>query len=353
MQSQIRFPHQNFPEHKLLVELTPGIYWVRFNLSSVVSHVNAYILRDGNGITIIDTGISSIDCKQIWEKIFIDEFKGVKVNRLIITHHHPDHLGLLGWFHERFQAEIWSSRVAWLTARMLTLDVHETTSLDVLSFWYGAGMPGSLLSKKKKERPFNFCDYVDPIPLGYRRIVDHERIFIGDNCWQINFGHGHAPEHLTLHCPELNIFISGDQILPGISPNLSVYPTEPNANPVGEFIETCEKLLKIEDREYLVLPGHNLPFWGLKVRIKQLLNHHYAALSRILDFLTLEPGTAADIFSSLYLRKIRESEYSLALGEAVGHLNYLWHQKKISRNIKKDGRIYYHINKTRFTLAGI
>jgi len=345
MTSRIRFPYQNFPKDKLFVELIPGIYWVRFNLASFVSHVNAYIIRDGNEITIVDTGISSLDCKHIWEKILNNGFKGVRVNRLIITHHHPDHLGLLGWFHERFGAEIWASRVAWLTARMLTLDIKEKTSEDTLSFWYKAGMPGSLLSRRRKERPFNFCDYVDPIPLGYRRILDQERISIGANYWCINFGYGHAPEHLTLHCPELNVFIAGDQILPGISPNLSVYPAEPKANPVGEFIETCEKLLKIEDREYLVLPGHNLPFWGIKFRIRQLLNHHYAALSRVRDFLTLDPRMAVDTFSSLYMRKIQESEYSLALGEAVGHLNYLWYQNEISRDIKENGKIYYQRNK--------
>lgn len=345
MKPLIKFPYESFPSDKLVLELVPGVYWVRLNLSAVVSHVNAYIIRDGDDITIVDTGIANNYCKKIWEKILLNEFKDVRVKRLIITHHHPDHLGLLGWFHENFQAEIWSSRVTWLTARMLTLDFQKTVSKETLSFWHASGMPDDLLSRRRNDTPFNFSDYVDPIPLGYRRIVDKETISIGDNSWDVNFGYGHAPEHITMHCPDLNVFIVGDQILPGISPNLSVYPTEPEANPVGEFIQTCERLLSVEDRDCLVLPGHNLPFRGLRLRTKQLLNHHLEALSRVKKFLLQGPRLAVEIFIPLYKREIKDSEFSLALGEAIGHLNYLWYQNIISREIAKDGKIYYKINK--------
>ena len=345
MQASMRFPYENFPADKLIVELAPGVYWVKFVLSSIVSHVNAYILEEKEGLTIIDTGICSAACKSVWEKILSNEFGGKKVTRLVITHHHPDHIGLLGWFHKKFNAEIWSSRVAFLTARMLTLDVQETTCNNTLSFWYRAGMSKEMLAKKTKVRPFNFCDYVDPIPVGYRRVIDNDTISIGENKWFFKLGNGHAPEHLTLHSPNLNIFITGDLVLPGISPNLSVYPTEPLANPVGEFIDTCEDFLKIEDKGYLVLPGHNLPFWGFKYRVQQLLDHHQNALSRVKNFLTDRPRLAVEIFSILYGRKIRESEFSLALGEAVGHLNYLWYQRIIDRKLGKNGKFYYYLRK--------
>jgi glyoxylase-like metal-dependent hydrolase (beta-lactamase superfamily II) len=345
MKPSITFPYQSFPADKLLVELVPGVYWVKIALNSLVSHVNAYILEEENGLTIIDTGISSIDCKNMWEKIFLKVFKGKKIIRVIVTHHHPDHLGLVGWFYEKFHTEIWSSRVAFLTARMLTLDAQETTCRQTISFWYKAGMPAEMLSRKTKERPFNFGDYVDPIPVGYRRVKDNERISIGKNDWFIKFGNGHAPDHLTLRCPSKNIFIVGDQVLPGISPNLSVYPTEPLANPVEEFLATCENFLKIEDKEYLVLPGHNLPFWGFKYRVQQLLEHHQTALLRMSNFLKGRPRLAVETFGVLYGRTIRESEFSLALGEAVGHLNCLWHQKIINRKLAEDGKLYYELSK--------
>ena len=345
MKASITFPYQSFPADKLLVELVPGVYWVKFVLDSLVSHVNAYILEEEGGLTIIDTGISSIDCKNIWEKILLNEFQGKKIIRLIVTHHHPDHLGLLGWFHEKFQTEIWSSRVAFLTARMLTLDAHESTCRQTISFWYKAGMPEEMLSRKTKERPFNFCEYVHPIPVGYRRVMDNERISIGKNDWFIKFGNGHAPEHLTLLCPSKSIFIVGDQVLPGISPNLSVYPTEPLGNPVGEFLATCEEFLKIEDKKLLVLPGHNLPFWGFEYRVHQLFEHHQTALLRVKNFLKGRPRLAVETFSVLYGRTIRETEFSLALGEAVGHLNYLWHQKIINRKLSDDGKLYYYLRK--------
>ena len=220
---------------------------------------------------------------------------------------------------------------------MLTLDNNKVMSQESLNFWLSAGMPSALIEKKRLEKPFNFGDFVKKIPLGYRRVIDNEVLTIGNKKWIVRLTDGHAPEQLILYCPELKIFISSDQILPGISPNISVYPTEPNANPLAEYFESCEKLVKIKDSDYLVLPGHNLPFYGLNSRIKQLVDHHETALKRIEEYIDKNPKSAFDIFPVLFKRKINESEMVLALGEAVAHLNYLLNCGIIKREVSDEG----------------
>ncbi len=337
----IKFPVEIFPIDKKVLEIQTGIYWVKFLLPSMISHVNAYILEDKDGITIIDTGLSCAPCLKIWRHILSNEFKNKDIKRVIVTHHHPDHIGLMGWFKHNFNSEIWTSRSSWLMGRMLTLDKKKVVSKETLSFWMSAGMPQEILHKKSLEPPFNFRDFVENIPLGYRRIIDNEVLIIGNNKWHVKLIDGHAPEQVILFCPDLKIFISGDQILPGISPNLSVYPTEPTANPVADYIEGCENLLKINDSGYLVLPGHNLPFYGLNTRIKQLVNHHRSALKRIEDFINEKPKSAYDIFLPLFKRKINNSEMVLALGESVAHLNFLWYKNIIKKDVNKEGVILF------------
>ncbi len=333
----IKFPFEIFPNDKKVLKIKEGIYWVKILLPSMISHVNVYILDDTDGITIIDTGLFCDSCIDHWRNILRNDFKNKTINRVIVTHHHPDHMGLMGWFKENFNTEILTSRSSWLTGRMLTLDNKKVVSEEDKNFWSYAGMPSALLEKKCLEKPFNFGDFVTKIPLGYRRVIEDEVLIIGNKKWFVKLTDGHAPEQLILYCPEIKIFISADQILPGISPNISVYPTEPNADPLGDYLESCKKLLQIKDLDYLVLPGHNLPFHGLNCRIKQLIYHHESALKRIEEFINQNPKSAYDIFPVLFKRKIKNSEMILALGEAVAHLNYLLKYGIIKKVIDKKG----------------
>ena len=333
----IKFPFEIFPNDRKVCKIKEGVYWVKLLLPSMISHVNVYILEDVDGITIIDTGLFCNSCIEHWRSILSGDFKNKNINRVIVTHHHPDHIGLIGWFKENFSTEIWTSRSSWLTGRMFTLENKKVASQEDLNFWLSAGMPSSILEKKRLEKPFNFGDFVKRIPLGYRRVIDDEVLIIGNKKWFVKLTNGHAPEQLILYCPELKIFISADQILPGISPNISVYPTEPNADPLAEYFESCDKLANIKDSNYLVLPGHNLPFYGLNGRIKQLVDHHETALKRIEEYINKDPKSAFDIFPALFKRKINDFEMVLALGEAVAHLNYLLNYGIIKKEISDEG----------------
>lgn len=318
---QIRFPFPAAPEPGQAQEIAPGILWLRLPLPMALDHVNCYALDDGDGWAVVDTGIDSRKSRAIWETILSGPLKGRPVRRLIVTHHHPDHIGLAGWFQAR-GAELVTTRTAWLFARMLTLDVQDKPRPETLDFWQRAGMEAAILARRAEERPFNFADIVSPLPLGFTRIADGEGLRIGGRDWRVRTGDGHAPEQATFWSADDDLVIGGDQLLPGISPNLGVYATEPEADPVAEWIDSCRRFQPFARETQLVLPGHKLPFTGLPVRLSQMIDNHEGALARLLQHLD-KPRTAVDCFPTLFKRPIGEGEYGLALVEAVAHLNHL------------------------------
>lgn len=333
----IAHPWTDPPDEVGAVEVAEGLLWMRLPMAPPLRHVNVYALDEGDGWTLIDTGLGLKPSFDRWEALLAGPLAGRPVTRVVLTHHHPDHVGCAGWFAAK-GAEILASRTAWLMARMLTLDVQDRPMKEQIAFWRGAGMPEDLLDERATTRPFNFADVVTPIPLGFTRLQDGETLRAGGRDWAIRFGQGHAPDHVTLWTDD--IVIAGDQILPGISPNLGVYPTEPLADPVGEWLTACERLAGIATERHLALPGHRLPFTGIPARLGQLIDNHHGALQRLCDHLAT-PHTAHECFAPLYKREIGAGEYGLALVEAVGHLNHLHRRGQITRSQDSFGAWRY------------
>jgi glyoxylase-like metal-dependent hydrolase (beta-lactamase superfamily II) len=336
----LRYPWETPPDSGEAIEIADGVLWLRLPLPMKLDHVNVYALDDGDGWTIIDTGFDTRKTRAIWQAV-LDGPLGVKpVRRVVVTHHHPDHIGLAGWFQSDFGCELLTTRTAWLMARMLVLDRHETLTDETVAFYRSAGMAKEILEKRLEEKPFNFADVVAPLPLGFTRIRQGETIQMGGRLWDIHIGNGHAPEHATFWSRDDNLVIAGDQILPSISPNLGVYATEPMANPVGEWLESCERLSNLAREDHLVLGGHKLPFTGLPMRMRQLIDNHHGALKRLLGHLDM-PKSAADCFAPLFKRRIGEAEYGLALVEAVAHVVHLFHQGLVTRQLDEHGTYLY------------
>ncbi|PZQ98087.1 MAG: MBL fold hydrolase [Cereibacter sphaeroides] len=304
---------------------------MRLPLPMALDHVNVYALDDGAGWTILDTGMDSRRTRAIWEALLSGPLAGQPVTRVVVTHHHPDHIGLAGWFQSR-GASLITTRTAWLLARMLVLDVQPLPTPEQIAFWRGAGMDEGLLAKRMTERPFNFADCVAPLPVGYTRIAEGEQITMGGRRWLVRIGNGHAPEHAIFFSMDDNLVLGGDQLLPSISPNIGVYPTEPDADPLSEWIASCQAFAAIARDDHFVLPGHKLPFTGLPVRLRQLIENHEGALARLLDHLD-RPRTAAECFMALFKRQIDPAEYGLALVEAMAHLNHLLRHRRVTRQV--------------------
>jgi len=335
LKTGIRYPFPTPPAEGEAVTVAPGVLWMRLPLPMALDHVNVYALDDGAGWTIIDTGFASKRSRAIWEKLLAGPLQGRPVTRVIVTHHHPDHVGLAGWFIQN-GATLCMPRTGWLMARMLTLDVQDVPNAESLAFYKRAGMDPDVLDGRRTERPFNFADCVTPLPLGYTRLIDANTITIGGRTWDIRMGGGHAPEHATFWSRDDNLVIGGDQLLPSISPNLGVYPTEPDADPVTDWLQSCEAFLAFAKTDQLVLGGHKLPFTGLPLRLRQLIDNHHGALDRLRAHLT-EPRSAGECFMPLFKRQIKGGEYGLALVEAVAHLNHLHQAGLATRVLRPDG----------------
>ncbi len=332
----IRYPFAEAPDTGQMTEVAEGVLWARLPLPMALDHVNVYALDDGDGWTLVDTGFHSRKTRGIWQSLLDGPLAGKPVRRVLVTHHHPDHVGCAGWFMAEHGAELVTTRTAWLTARMLTMDEQDRPTSETVAFWASAGMDPEILMQRTGERPFNFADCVVPLPLGYTRIRDGDRVVAGGRDWVVLTGNGHAPEHATLWSGDGEIVLGGDQLLPSISPNLGVYATEPEADPVSEWMESCAALKTHAVGTELVLPGHKLPFTGLPSRLDQLIDNHIGALERLRRHLS-EPKTAAECFMPLFKRDISGGEYGLALVEAMAHCLHLWHQGEATRTRREDG----------------
>ncbi|UWQ99799.1 MBL fold metallo-hydrolase [Rhodobacteraceae bacterium S2214] len=331
----ITYPWDTPPPEGEAITVADGVLWMRLPLPMALDHVNIFAFDEGDSWTIIDTGFSSRKGKAIWETLLAGPLQGKPVSRLIVTHHHPDHVGLAGWFIAK-GAELLMPRTGWLMTRMLTLDEQASYTDEALDFYRRAGMSAEEFAHRKTERPFNFADCVDPLPMGYTRLIDGDTVQFGGRTWDIRMGDGHAPEHATFWSRDDNLVVGGDQLLPSISANLGVYPTEPDADPVQEWLDACESFQPFATDDQLVLPGHKLPFTGLPLRLRQMIENHHGALERLIEHLK-EPRTGGECFVPLFKRKIGRSAYGLALVEALAHLNHLHQTGIATRTMGDDG----------------
>jgi glyoxylase-like metal-dependent hydrolase (beta-lactamase superfamily II) len=333
------YPFETRPELGETIEVAPGVHWIRMRLPMQLNHINLWLLEDGDGWTIVDTGIRDETTADAWKQLFAGAMAGKTVKRVIVTHLHPDHIGLAGWLVRRFDVELWMTRTDYLMCRNLVADTGEEAPEEGIRFYRAAGFADDAI-EAYKTRFGGFGRGVYRLPNSYRRIQEGDRIAIGERVWEVVVGRGHAPEHACLWSRDDNIFISGDQILPRISSNVSLFPTEPQANPLKDWLDSCAKLEALLPAETLVLPSHNEPFRGAKLRLKELIDGHESAMEKVLD-LCAEPQRAIDFFPALFRTRITAGNYLMATGESLAHLNCLIARGALRRQADKDGVDWY------------
>jgi glyoxylase-like metal-dependent hydrolase (beta-lactamase superfamily II) len=336
---RLEYPFDDPPAPGCVRKLTEGVFWLRIPMPGRLDHINAWLLEDGDGFTLVDTGMNVESAREAWQTAFAEVLKGRPVTRVIVTHLHPDHVGLAGWLCEMFGCELWMSRTEYMMCRALVSDTGRPAPKEAIRFYHAAGLGDESL-EAYRESFGRFGRMIHELPNAYRRLQEGQRLNTGAREWQVLIGRGHAPEHVCLYCPALNVFISGDQILPRISSNVSVFPQEPEGNPLGEWLDSCARFKDLLPADVLVLPAHHDAFIGARTRLAALIAEHEEKMGKLLVE-CVTPRRAADLFSLLFRSKINADNAIAASGEAVAHLNCLIHRGQMMRNLDSEGVCWY------------
>jgi len=317
----IEFEFDDKPGPGATMPVADGIHWLRMPLPFDLDHINLWLLEDDDGWTIVDTGISSETSRAIWRTVFSGIMGGRPATRVVATHLHPDHMGCAGWLTREFGVDLWMTREEYMLGRVLIADTGRPAPEAAIRFYRGAGFSEDAL-REYCERFGFFGRLVSELPDSYVRLQEGDRLSFGESAWRVLIGRGHSPEHACLYCEDRNLLIAGDQVLPTISANVSVWPTEPGANPMRSWLESLAGLREQLAEDVLVLPAHGKPFRGAHVRIDAVIAEHTRRLDALLDHLD-EPCRAVDTFEVLYSRRVPGNHRMMATGEAIAHLHYL------------------------------
>ena len=322
------------------LEVAPGVKWIRMSLPFALNHINLWLLRDCiggvEGWSIVDCCIHRDEAKAQWESIFANELEGLPILRVIVTHMHPDHIGLAHWLCERWNVRLWISATDYQVARLGCMGPTGFGGDRAADYFASHGLNAPDMMEQIKERSGYFPSLVPSVPAQYRRLMDAMVLRIGGRDWRCISGYGHAPEHIALYCADLNVLIGGDMMLPRISTNVSVYEQEPEANALAQFLDSIDKFRALPE-DTLVLPSHGKPFTGMHIRIQQLHDHHSDRLAEVMEACQARPCSAFDILPVMFKRPLDTHQTTFAMGEAVAHLHALWYAGKLQRSLQADG----------------
>ncbi len=335
----LTYPVLDTPKPGEKLEVAKDVFWIRMPMPGRLDHINCWLLRDYDGWTIVDTGLNREDIRQWWEVIFDRHLDGKPITRVISTHMHGDHTGLAGWLVQRWGVELWMSRTDFVMCKLMAADGPSDMPEDALAFYHRAGFSETRLNEYKA-RFGQFGASISPLPAGFHRVEDGDYIDIGGREWRVVVGRGHSPEHVCLYCPELKVIICGDQILPRITPNVSVNPSEPLANPLKEWLESCASLRDLLPSNLLVLPAHQDLYQGVHERLTELIRYHETALSQLYD-MCAEPRRAVDVFPAIFKNKITEWTFFMATGESIAHINCALDRRMLVAEQDQNGVSWY------------
>jgi glyoxylase-like metal-dependent hydrolase (beta-lactamase superfamily II) len=324
------------------MKLADGVGWTRSPVPGSLNHINLWILEDGEagggGIAIVDTGLDTAAAREAWDALFAGPLAGRGVTRILCTHFHPDHLGLAGWLTGRFGVRLWMTRGEWLFGRMLTADIRDAPPPEAQAYQRAAGWSEARIAEEAAKGWGRFAAMVSPMPLGIVRMEDGDEIGVGARRWRVVVGSGHSPEHACLLDEQGKLLIAGDQVLPRITSNVSLSLSEPEADPLGEWLASIAKLRRLPG-DLLVLPSHGEPFYGLHARLDALAAGHQGRLDALHAHLA-EPRRALDCFTTLFGRQIDDGSLGLATGEAMAHLRHLEIEGRAVREAR-DGVFWF------------
>ncbi len=341
LESQLDYPFgDTLPASGTVLEVAPGVAWMRLPLPFALDHINLWLLREEGGWSAVDCGVALDASKEAWNAVLAGPLAGQPLQRVVATHCHPDHVGLADWLCQRFGIALWTTAGEYAFARMMSAGLPGVDGPSAVPHFERHGLVDPDMLEKMRSRKNYYPSLVPSVPASYMRLQDGQVIRAGDCSWRVITGFGHSPEHAALYCEQLNVLISGDMVLPRISTNVSVFAVEPEGNPLQQYLDSLQRFSSLPD-DVLVLPSHGRPFRGLHTRIAQLRDHHEARLAEVLAACTDQPRSAAEIVPIMFRRPLDAHQLSFALGEALAHLHKLWRDGIVRRDTGNDGIIKF------------
>ena len=331
-ESPLRFRWAEPPPPGATVDVAPGVKWLRMPLPFALDHINLWLLADHGQWTAVDCGYGDAATRALWERHFAQALSGKPIGRVLATHFHPDHFGNAAWLASRWDCAVITPQAEYLTAHAVADERAGYGSAATSALFRQHGLSAAHLAALEA-RGNTYRHGVPELPLAYQRLMPGETIAIGPERWQVIAGYGHSPEHASLYCAAHSLLIAGDMLLPKISTNVSVWPVEPEADALARFLASLERFAELPPAT-LVLPSHGLPFVGIRARVAALRAHHAARLDE-LEAAASHPVSAAEILPLLFRRELDVQQRFFAMGEAIAHLNHLWHAGRLVRSAER------------------
>jgi glyoxylase-like metal-dependent hydrolase (beta-lactamase superfamily II) len=317
----LRFPLAAPPRPGKTVEIAPGVHWLVTSLPFRLNAVNLWLLREDDGWTMIDCGYPLPEVRQQIEAAWSATLDKLPIKRLLVTHHHPDHAGNCRWICERWGIIPSITAGERERAQMLLGPRWVDESAHRIAFWRRHGL-SQAAADNINEHWGRYRDHFRPLPEQWTPIEDGASLSIGGVDWRVIVAQGHAQAQALLHSPERKLLISGDQVLPKITPNVSVFGDRPDSEPLAQFLASNRRLEQTCG-DVLVLPSHNRPFFGLYARIREIEAHHDERLAKIAARLQRTPVAAAELLPELFGDGLNGHETGFAIGEVIAHLHHL------------------------------
>jgi len=337
-ESCLSFPFAEPPGTGGVIEVAPGVLWARIPLPFRLDHVNIYLIDDSDGWAVLDTGIGDDTTREVWQALLSGPLAGRRITRLIVSHYHPDHIGLAGWLCQKLNIPLLTSQTSYLGCINISLRPGALDAKPYRDFYATHGMTPDAVDRVTSQG-HHYLKMVTPLPPTFQRLVGGDTLTLGGRDFEVISGDGHAPEQLMLYCPADNFFLAADQVIAKISPNISVWAVEPDGDPLGLYLRSLRCIRKNVPASTLVLPGHQLPFRGLHERCVELADHHAARCRLIDDACRERPRTVAEIVPILFSRALDPHQMSFAFSEAHAHVNYMIRQKFLTQFVGRDGAV--------------
>jgi glyoxylase-like metal-dependent hydrolase (beta-lactamase superfamily II) len=319
---QLEFPFAQPPAAGTLQQIAPCIQWARLPLPYRLDHVNIYLIENDTGWTVLDTGLGDDACRGAWERILAGPLAGQRLTSMIVTHFHPDHVGLAGWLAERFDLPLSMPRPEYLYSLALQYAPGDLGADMHRPFYRRHGL-STEVTEAVLGRGHEYLRRTTGVPTTYHRIQHGDRLRIGERTFKVITGGGHALEQAMLYRPEDRLFFAADQVIARISPNVSVHAMEPDLDALGIYLRSLSLLRDVVAEDVLVLPGHGLPFRGLHHRIAELLEHHRQRCGLIAAACEQRPLSVAELVPQVFHRELDEHQTGFAFGEVLAHVNHM------------------------------